>query len=265
MIWKEKKDPIDQELQDYFAEVYKETTEKALEDLPDIQMASWEEIEKLADEIELSEAAEEPVFDTYNKKVRRYRGGKKRLAGAILAAAIGTLLLGGVANGDRIYRYVIEYQWRNGQSEMNVDSNKVQQDRSIFYAAAVDEILRETGVQSIQSMDLSWELTEYEIEGKYSYLTFKRGETEILVKQRSYSGSEITMLQVSDKEYAGEEQNSLIKELICPIYCEEVYDGGMSYESIFTLSEALYIVQSKCTEEEFRNFIKEIYIKRTIK
>ncbi len=263
MIRKDKADPMDREIKNYFEELHKDIDFPA-DDLPDIQMASWEEIEELADKMVVSEAAEASVEGSHVKPVKVTSGRRKKLTVAFLAATLGTLLVAGVANGDRLFRFVVGQGWVDGQNELSVDSNKVLLDRERAYDEAVKTILVETGVQSIQQMDPSWGLREYEIEGKYSYLTFEKGETEVLVKQRDYSGADVTLLNVSDKEYLDDEKNELIKELVYEIYSEEIYDGSRSYETRFVFGDALYIVQAKCSEEEFRGFIKNIYIKRNM-
>lgn len=262
MIWKEKKDPLEQELREFFAEVYKETDMEDCEDLADIQMASWEEIERMADEIEQNEAAERSVSGLASGSEKVYGKRKKRLAVAILAATMG-LLFAGVVNGNRLYEYMVGQQWRNGQTVFNVDSNKVLADGEDPYKDAVEEIFEKTGVQSIQPMDHSWELVEYEIEGKLSYMTFCDGEDEIKVKQRRYTGADITVNNVSDKMHLDAEKSLMFPELSFEIYYEKTIEAKLSYETTFVLGDAFYVVHATCSEEKFRNFLKEIYVKRT--
>ena len=263
MIWKEKKDPLDQELREFFAEVYKETDMEDCEDLADIQMASWEEIERMADEIEQNEAAERSVSGLASGSEKVYGKRKKRLAVAILAATMG-LLFAGVVNGNRLYEYMVGQQWRNGQTVFNVDSNKVLADGEDPYKDAVEEIFEKTGVQSIQPMDHSWELVEYEIEGKLSYMTFSNGEDTISIKQRSYAGVDITMQSTNDKRYLGNEQSAVFPELQFDIYCEKTINDKISYEASFVLEDVLYVIRGACEEEKYRKFLREVYIKRTL-
>lgn len=264
MIWKEKKDPLDQELREFFAEVYKETDMEDCEDLADIQMASWEEIERMADEIEQNEATERSVSGLARGSGKIYGKRKKRLAVAILAATIA-LMLAGVASGDRLYQFVVGQQWRNGQNEFSLDSNKVIKSETSPYEEAANYILAETGVQSVRPMDHEWELESYEVNGKTSYLIYRNDENTISIKQRNYAGVDITMQSTNDKLYLGDEQSALFPELQFDIYYEKTINEQISYETAFVLDEVLYIIRGACGEEQYRKFLKEMYIKRTLK
>lgn len=263
MIRKDKTDPMDLEIKDYFEELHKDMDLPAGE-LPDIQMASWEEIEELAGRMEVSEAKGESVEGVTYVPVKISKGRRKRLAVAFLAATLGALLLAGVANGDRLYRYMIEQRWESGQNVITIDSNKVH-DGTSPYAEVAAEVFEKTGVQSVQPMDHRWELSDYRIEGGLSYLTYSNNGSDVVIKQRNYSGTDISLQMASDKLFLGNEVNELIPDLNYDIYYEEIVDGRNSYESTFTLGGSVYIVRSTCEEDVFRDFLKSVYIKNTLK
>lgn len=262
MIENKNKDPMDQKIREYFYELYRDS-ERGIpeEEIPDIPMASWEEIERMADEMMASRATNEPERAVKDAHGKTYPSRKKVAARVFLAATIGTLLLAGVANGSRLYQYMVEQQWKGGQNVLSLDSNKVVSDSESPYEEAVAEILEKTGVQSVQPMDHSWILSSYEIEGQHSYLEFEKDGDIIHVKQRIYSGEDISLGQSDDKEYCGEESNDLIPEIKCAIYSESILGGETSYSTTFVYGESIYVVRSKCGEKKFVDFIKSIYIK----
>ena len=262
------KDSMEQEVQDYFTEIYSKEKEYFSIDeidllLMDLPKPSWDDIEAEADRIMKEELTEGAETEKERKNKPISIRPKKKLMVAILAATIGTLALAGVANGDRMYQYVISQEWRDIQSSYVVDSNKNYIRSNEEYKEAILEILEKTGVQSIQPTDLSWVLTSYEVEGKYSYLTFEKEKIKFNVKQRAYSEKDLSITRVSDKESIGIEKNELLPEIEFPIYYEKT-TAGESYETIFIFGNAIYVVRGICAEEDLRHFIQEIYIKNTI-
>lgn len=262
------KDSMEQEIQDYFTEIYSKEKEYFSIDeidllLMDLPKPSWDDIEAEADRIMKEELTEGAETEKERKNKPISIRPKKKLMVAILAATIGTLALAGVANGDRMYQYVISQEWKGGEHNYIVDSDKIHKNRENPYEDMVIDILQETGVQSIQPMDLSWNLTSYEIEGEYSYLTFEKDNVELHVKQRYYQDKEISIMRTTDKKYIGSETNELLPSVEFPIYYEKTKTGE-SYETIFTFGDSLYVIRGICNESDIKDFIKEIYIKHTL-
>lgn len=262
-----KNEPIEQGIHDYFTEIYKKEKEDFSIDvdllLMDLPKPSWENIEAEADRIIKEEFAGEAETEDIIESKRISIKPKKKLMVAILAATIGTLMFASIANGDRMYRYIVSQEWRSGENDLMVDSEKIISRSEMPYEEIHKIIFKETGVQSIKPMDPSWNLISYEIEGKHSYITYKKDEIELHIKQRSYQNDEISITRTTDKEIVGEESNDFFPNIKFPIYYEKTKKGE-SYETIFTIDNTVYVIRGTCTEKDIRDFIKDLYIKNTM-